>query len=104
MTRYRWIHARKAEGYELRWVDWRLWGDLPSVESIYLYEPDSPWQRGSNENTNGLRLPFMPKGTDLSQPTPADLLRIQRILSGRQRVPLLFVAQKENRRARCADL
>ena len=34
MTRYRWIHARKAEGYELRWVDWRLWGDLPSVESI----------------------------------------------------------------------
>ena len=52
---------------------------------VYFCDPHSPWQRGSNENTNGLLRDYFPKGTDLSIHSPAHLLAVENELNTRPR-------------------
>lgn len=52
---------------------------------VYFCDPRSPWQRGSNENTNGLLRDYFPKGTDLSVHSPEHLLAVENELNRRPR-------------------
>ena len=62
---------------------------------VYFADPYSPWQRGSNENTNGLLREYLPKGTDLSNVTPQDLQHIQDQLNDRPRKRFGFHTPRE---------
>lgn len=57
---------------------------------VYFCDPQSPWQRGSNENTNGLLRQYFPKGTDISRHSQAELNRVAQRLNQRPRETLGF--------------
>ena len=76
---------------------------------VYFCDSHSPWQRGSNENTNGLLRDYFPKGTDLSTHSMQHLLAVENELNNRPRLILndhapteLFAALlASNNRPRC---
>jgi IS30 family transposase len=75
------------QGPEMR--DWKAVKVAADIE-IYFCDPHKPWQRGTNENTNGLLRQYFPKGTDLSVHSEADLDAVADEFNDRPRKRLQF--------------
>ena len=62
---------------------------------VYFAHPHSPWERGTNENTNALIRQFFPKGTDFSKVSLKNIKRVQDMLNDRPRKTLGFLTPHE---------
>jgi IS30 family transposase len=70
------------------------WADQLQME-VYLTDPGAPWQRGTNENTNGLLRQFFPKGIDLREVSRAQLRQAENLLNDRPRKRLGYRTPRE---------
>jgi transposase, IS30 family len=80
------------QGPEMR--DWKQVRVDAGID-VFFCDPHAPWQRGSNENTNGLLRQYFPKGTDFSTVTEADLDAVADELNDRPRKRLAFANPSE---------
>lgn len=62
---------------------------------VYFAHPGSPWERGTNENTNGLIRDFFPKGTDFKDVPYKEFARVEQLLNGRPRKVLGFTTPNQ---------
>ena len=100
-------HVRKLPRELRRSLTWDRGKEMADHKSftiatnvqVYFCDPRSPWQRGSNENTNGLLRQYFPRGTDLSQFSQAYLNKIARRLNRRPRKTLGFETPADRLRA-----
>ena len=67
----------------------KLFTNITGVK-VYFAHPRSPWERGTNENTNGLIRQFFPKGTDFNTVSRYEVKKVQNLLNGRPRQTLGF--------------
>lgn len=67
----------------------KLFTNITAVK-VYFAHPRSPWERGTNENTNGLIRQFFPKGTEFNKISRREVKRVQNLLNGRPRQVLGF--------------
>ena len=90
------IEYRKSLTYDngKEMTNHELFTELTKIP-VYFAEPYSPWERGTNENTNGLIRYYFPKGTDFSKFKKEDFLKVQEILNNRPRKVLGFLTPKE---------
>ncbi len=85
--------ARKLPSYLYKTLTWDRGSEITNHQKftlatdiqVYLCDPQSPWQRGSNENTNRLLREYLPKGSDLSIHSQTELNKIAKELNTRPR-------------------